>query len=51
MFKWLQILTLNHFGVLNPIYMRGAYNGVGKAKYLLEILNNTYNDKTKVCLS
>ena len=37
MFKWLQTLALSHYSVLDPKYMRGSYNGIGKAKYLLEI--------------
>ena len=48
MFKWLQTLALSHYSVLDPKYMRGSYNGIGKAKHLLEILNNTYKDKTQV---
>ena len=48
MFKWLQTLALSHYSVLDPKYMRGSYNGIGKAKYLLEILNNTQKDKNQV---
>ena len=49
MFVWLTRMCICHFGVLDPKFMRGAYTGVGRAKYLIECLNGTSkNDSFKV---
>lgn len=39
MFNWLARLPINHFGVLDPRYVRGYYTGIGRALYKIECLN------------
>jgi tRNA pseudouridine38-40 synthase len=48
MFTWLTRMCICHFGILDPKYMRGAYTGVGRANYNLEILNGTSKKSSKV---
>ncbi|CAF1040105.1 unnamed protein product [Brachionus calyciflorus] len=45
MFNWLSKLPINHYGILDPKYMRGYYTGIGRALYKIDCLNKELNNK------